>query len=402
MIAMEKMLNRSDVCTFLQELALHDRFKNIEIPQRFTKNTFILNNYALLFVLDAIIKYQIIIEDEVYFKSYLEQLRRMLKKFTKVQDLTNAVNTMLAKITMQKLNLSNIHSKETKDKTLRYIYDKYIINGYFYYGFSSSYQNEIEFIGIRKEGLIIDNKINYINSVLYQYNLGYLYQEEQTNISDNFLVSAYHAFLAPVYLEKFLKNDIFKNNKYDKTCIYKRDIEQIKNVLIQIANDNKFTQQDKVNFINTFLDILQEDKLNTSNPEIALIKRKAIKKNYLKDIELILKNCEELSLTNSISLIVESRYESYELDEDISNIELDIIKLPTYNDIQKGNERFIEIESEKKQIKISDLKEKPTEENLSIIVSPPQKSYGAATIAVLGIMLIIVGTILSIILKIYG
>ena len=402
MIAIDKILSRSDVCAFLQELALHDRFKNIEIPQRFIKNVFLVNNYALLIALDAIIKYQIIIEDEIYFKSYLEQIRRMLKKFTTSQDLTTAINTIIGKITMQKLGLTNTHNKENKDKILRYIYDKYIINGYFYYGFSSGYQNEIEFIGIRKDGLIIDNKIKYINSILYQYNLDYFFKEERVNISDNFIVSAYHAFLAPIYLEKFLKNKLFTNTKYDKTAMYTKDIEDIKNILVQIASDNKFNEQDKVGFINTFLDILQEDEVNTSNPEIALIKRKAIKKNYLKDIELILKNCNELSLASSISLLIESRYESYELDEDIFKIEVDIIKLPTYKEIQKGNEGYIELDIEKKEVKISNLKEIYKEEKQESITYVPQNSYGAATIAVLGLILIAVGSILSVILKLYG
>lgn len=403
---LDKILNRSDICSLFQELVLHDRFKNITIPQRFSKNIFIKNNLAFLIVLDSVIKFQIIIEDDLYLSNYLEQLRRLLKKFTTYQDLENAVNTIIGKLCAIKLGLSNTHNKDNKDKILRYIYDKYIINGYFYYGFSSSYKNELEYIGIRKDGLIVDNKIKTINNILNQYNLDCLYKEEKANISDNLIVAAYHSFMAPIYLEQFSKSKILINDNYDNKVLYTKDIKGIKEMLIKIATNNRFNEQDKTNFINTFLDIIDEDKINTSKPQIAFIKRKSINKNHLKDFELIINNAKDISLASSISLITESRYESYELYEDIPNISINIIELPTYQEITLGNYRYIEIEEEKEYIKISDLKEKNIEhkndykEKLTTRYLQ-ENSYGVATIAILGLLFIAIGLIFSIIIKIY-
>lgn len=406
MIKLDKIFNRSDVCSLFQELVLHDRFKNIEIPQRFSKDAFIKNQFAFLIFLDSIVKFKIIIEDEKYLSNYIEQIRRLLKKFTTYQDLKNAINTIVGKLCALKLELSNTHNKENKEKILRYIYDKYIVNGYFYYGFSSSYKNEIEFIGIRKEGLIVDNKIQTINTILNQYNLDSLYKETKTNISDNLIVAAYHSFMAPIYLEQFSKSKIFENKEYDNKILYTKDIKGIREILTKIALDNKFNQEDKEIFINTFLDIIEEDRIYTSKPEIAFIKRKAINKNYLKDFELILNNATNTNLSNSISLITESRYESYELDNDIQNVSIDIVELPSYKEITLGNYRYIELEAEKEEIKISDLKEEEkykknnTEKNKAISYQL-QNSYGIATIAVLGLLLILAGLVLSVILKIY-
>lgn len=399
----KNILNRSDVCSFLQELVLHDRFKNINIPNRFNNNKFIIDNFAFLIVMDALIKYSLIIEDEIYISDYLEQLRRTLKKITIYQDIESAINTMIGKICAEKLQLSNSHNKDNKEKILRHIYNKYIVNGYFYYGYLSSYENELEFIGIRKEGLIVDNKMKTINEILNKYNLDPLYQEENISITDNFLVATYHSYLSPIYLEKFFKSEIISNKEYNKTSIYKKEIKEIKEILLSLTTDNKFSESDKANFINTFLDILEEDKIYKSNPSIAFINRKSLGRNALKDFELIINNSSKMDLSSSISLIIGSRYESYEIYEDIPNIEIKTLKLPTYKEIEKGNYKYIELEEDKEEVKISELKEQIKEVEKEEVYYYKQKknSYGVASLALLGLMLIALGSIINIILNIY-
>ena len=64
-----------------------------------------------------------------------------------------------------------------------------------------------------------------------------------------------------------------------------------------------------------------------------------ILKNELKDIQEIINNKDE-SIASSLSLIMESRYNSYEIENDIAPSEIRIIELPEYSEFLLGLSNF--------------------------------------------------------------
>ena len=134
-------------------------------------------------------------------------------------------------------------------------------------------------------------------------------------------------------------------------------------------------------------------KVNKTKPCIALIKRSTILKNELKDIQEIINNKDE-SIASSLSLIMESRYNSYEIENDIAPSEIRIIELPEYSEFLLGLSNFTIVN---KNIDIVQDDFKISEED--IIKNKEVNAYGAVSVAIVGSILIIAGLIISVILK---
>ena len=85
---LEKILSRTDVEEFLHEV-LNDQKFNLDNNGLSSnkKDEDIKNLYSLITMMDAIIKFSIIVDNEEFFEEYLLQLRRMLKRIHNVEDL---------------------------------------------------------------------------------------------------------------------------------------------------------------------------------------------------------------------------------------------------------------------------------------------------------------------------
>lgn len=91
---------------------------------------------------------------------------------------------------------------------------------------------------------------------------------------------------------------------------------------------------------------------------------------------------------------MESRYNSYELENDIAPSEIRIIELPKYSEFLLGLSNFAIVN---KNIDIVQDDFKISEED--IIKNKEVNAYGAVSVAIVGSILIIAGLIISVILK---
>lgn len=389
-------LKRSDVRTFLQQLITQDRYKKIAPPESLKNNYYLEDKYAFFLAIDALSKFEQIIDDDDLVDEYIEQLERIFKKFNHYNEIKKGIYSLVGKIVGAKLNITNPHLPSNREKILRYIYEKYIVNGYFYFGFSSNYINELSFVGIRKDGFLLDPKLVKINQIFRKTSDLNLFSDNSFNISitDNIIIAFYYALLSPDYLSRLVTSPYLKDDKYDKECFYTKDIVKIKENLLQLSNDRKLNAEDKNFVINTFIDVYSNDNVNELIPCIATIKRSSIGKNALKDIEEIIKNKED-SLITSISLILESRYHSYEITNDILPFAIEITEIPSYNEFILGKNSFAIVN---KKVNLNEDELKIDEE--SITRNKEVNSYGAVSIAIIGAVLIVVGIIITIILQI--
>ena len=91
---------------------------------------------------------------------------------------------------------------------------------------------------------------------------------------------------------------------------------------------------------------------------------------------------------------MESRYNSYEIENDIAPSEIRIIELPEYSEFLLGLSNFTIVN---KNIDIVQDDFKISEEH--IIKNKEVNAYGAVSVAIVGSILIIAGLIISVILK---
>lgn len=395
-----EVFNKSEVRTFLQQLLTQDKYKKIMPPESLKNNYYLDNKFAFFIGFDAFCKFEQIINEESITHEYVEQLKRIFDKFSNYSEIKKGIYSLLAKIIAVKLDIKSHNLEKEREKILSYIYDKYIVNGYFYFGISSNYINELKYVGIRRDGFILDPKLEKINKVFRKTRDHDLFTNYNENISitDDILIALYYAFLSPDYLYKMLDSIYLKNSKCNKDCFYEKDIKKIKEILIDITNKEKLNNEDKHFVVNTFIDVFTKDKVLSLTPTIALIKRKALGKNKLKDIHEIIDN-KDTSLTSSIALILESRYHSLTVNEDILPFNIEIHELPKYLEFLLGINNYAVI-TNSVDIDINDLKldNNDIRENVGV------NSYGATSLQVVatiifisGIISVILGIILEII-----
>ena len=122
--------------------------------------------------------------------------------------------------------------------------------------------------------------------------------------------------MSPSYISDLSTSSYLKSKNYNKDCLFSKNLDEIRNNLLTLSKEKRLNNKDTSDVINSFVETYSSDKVNNTKPCIALIKRSTILKNELKDIQEIINNKDE-SIASSLSLIMESRYNSYEIENDI-------------------------------------------------------------------------------------
>lgn len=384
-------LNSTIVRSFLKQLLRNKKFKRITPPVYLKNKYYFSDKYAFYLGIDAIIKYDQIIGEDTYLNDYVNQLVNIFNKYKNYDDIKNGISSLLVKIVSHKLELINPMSFSSREKILYYIYSKYIVNGYFYFGFSSNYINEIECVGIRKNTFFIDDKLEKINDEFKKNTGKLIFLNDKTTITDDFIIASYFAFLSPYYLADMAVNPLFKN--IDKECFYTHNINEITGGLIKVCDTYVSNPNIKKEVVNNFIDCYTLSCKRGIKPCIAKISRKSINKDRLKDIEEIIKN-KELNLTEAVRLIVDSRYNSYNIKNVISPFDIEIIKIPTYQEFQIGTKpNAISVNVNSNEFS---TKEVCVKKNIK------SNSFGAISLAYIGLLFIFVGTILAVFISFFG
>lgn len=386
-----KTLDYPIVRSFLKQLLKDKKFKKITPPEYLKNRYYFSDKYAFYLGIDAIIKYEQIIEEDTYLNDYVNQLINIFNKYNNYDSIKNNICSLLIKVVSNKLKLLNVMSISSREKILYYVYNKYIVNGYFYFGFSSNYINEIECVGIRKNTFFIDDKLKKINDEFKNTTNKLLFLNEKTTITDDFIVACYFSLLSPYYLADMVVNPLFNDENINRECFYTHNIESIKDSLIKVCDKLFITPDIKKEVVNNFIDCYTLSCKREIKPCIARISRKSINKDRLKDIEAIIKN-KELNLREAVQLIIDSRYNSFNIEEVISPFDIDIVEIPTYQEFLIGlNSQIIRINDEELKLNESDVKNKIN-----------ANSFGVISLAFIGLLFIFIGTILALFISIFG
>ena len=354
-----------------------------------------------MIVMDFLIKYNIVIKDLVNFPYCIEELRKITSCYTDHKELVIWCNSLLGELIRVKLKLTDKTSYENKRKILVYLYEEYIVNGYMFHSFPSTFKDLVE-----EKGL--DPK-DYIYPVFYMKKLYYIFKNHKYDdmipkylleqiasiaMTDSPAMAYYYAFRSPQYFcELTATSKYYKDKKeYDKEAYYRKDKEACKNNLVLLAKHLNMTDKEENTVLTAFEK--QWDILDASNslPQIAFISRKEVGKDKLNDIDDILHKARVEDLVIGIARITDSRYAHVKRYSALLPLTFTVKTFPSYREVK--NNKFIEKKEPVKEEK---------QENLTNYSSRYEKSYGYASIfSMLGLLFISLGCTLIIILRYYG
>ena len=216
------------------------------------------NQEKVLFIFyDTLLKYKIVIDEEMYFDDYLEQVDKLLKKINNIDDLTLGVNNLICKFTCIKLGIKNNEEEENRKDILTYIYNKFIVNGYFIHGFSSCYCENI-----KKYGFTSEAYINYyedfkkINDIFNKYNITNVlekdFSKKEVYFTDNFVKACSYSANSPGYFFNLVYNREYNHLKLKKDVLVRGNFDGALKNIKKILGFLEMNDEDKAYIIGVF------------------------------------------------------------------------------------------------------------------------------------------------------
>lgn len=377
------LLEKEEIKSFINDIKTSEKYflKQFEDFHRYRYE--ISKEIVLFTFYEALFKYKIIIEDDVYLFDYLNDLDRLFKKIEKYSDISDGINKLICKVVANKLCIDDMNTYEAREKIITYIFDKYYVNGYLFHGFSTVYEEDLknhDFIpGIYKNNY---SKMLEINDIYKKYGeiaFDKDFDDKKVSFTDNFVEACYYSLYSPKFLYKFLLDD--SNNK---KCFLDDNYNVCINKYIKTIDD-KFENSDIIKI----KDILKEelDLLNSVDRRVSLL---IIKRNCVENIDYEL-----------LDVLLSSDEILYELADRLlgsSNKAIDYL-----NTISKDSYEVFSLnyKSEVENKKMREEKEVKKEE--VDIVSVTQDVSGSVTvIMLLGSLFISLGVIFTLIMLLGG
>lgn len=378
---LQKILDREDVKSFLAEVITQVKFNDKEIPNTICEEKISKEQYSLYVVIDAIIKYYIIIGDN-QFDLYFEQLKRVMKKLQTHHDIVVAVNRLLIKAVKNKLEIKE-ETEQNKKKIIQYFYEKYIKEGYLYHSFSSYFY---------EEGKVLDKNNYYykyeemkeIDHILSKYKIEGAFsknfdtEDARISFTDSAFMATFYSYHCPLFLYELCVKFIRKNSKkeIDINSFFWREYHTCLNNLDSFLKKKDIPLNDKNKILNFFKKEWKELNVSSSDSIIALIKRRDLHKDNLEEYHELLNSKD--SLEDIVNRILDIRLNDHQINDSIKPEFY--LQLPNINDILNKESEEVDISKENDHFDL-------------------ENSYGNATIvALFGVLLIALGVTITIIM----
>ena len=326
-----KLLERKDVLDFICEIRNNKRYY-LKKSQHLEKFCFSISDKLALYIFyDALYKYQILVDDIFLFDDYLSQLKKIYRKIDNFEDIRIGIHQLICKMLFAKLSIDDVSSVESKKEIISYVYDKYIVNGYFIHGFAPCYYNYLE-----NNPFIPETYQNYyesfskLDSIFKKYSgksiISKDFSSDKVFYTDDFVMACYHSIYAPMFFYEFLSNELFgKKIKNDLYCIY--DYKKLVSPLKKYMSNNLFSESDRKVVLNVVKK--QWEFLQVDGDKIALlfVKRNKIFSNEIL-LESYLKDGHEVY--EVVDRILSSKYSSISSNLTLENSDFDLSLLDSY------------------------------------------------------------------------
>ena len=404
------LLKNEHLLSILHNVLMNETTKNQVSNASINGESYSYNRYSLLITMDIVIKYQIIINNETYNNYFLNKLDTITSNYNNHEDLIIKGNSLLIELVSNRLNVTTTKT-EDKKQILKYIYDKYIVNGYCFHSFPSVFKEQTEEVGLTQDIDIKElndlKKIDYIFSNHNYKNIISRNLKEKSRaiyITDSPAMAYYYAFRSPEYMAELTSLSKYYNylKDYNKDAFYDKDYYKCKSNLASLCSHVNMTTKEETTVLKTFDRRWKALNLSESLPCIAFIKRSDLAKDSLPNINEIIKSVDTIELSYLVSKITDSKYPVIRKYSNISSLYLSVITMPSYREI-KNNEFLTQ---EKVKVALTTKKREIYREEIEEEKKFDFKyaySYGNANVVALtGILLITLGLTLTIILNVLG
>ncbi len=404
----KSLLKNEHLLAILHNVLMNETTKNNTFNSSIKEESYSYNQYSLLVTMDIVIKYQIIINDESYNTYFLNKLDFITNNYNNHKDLIIKGNSLLIDLVSKKLNITTIENHDKK-QILKYIYDKYFVNGYCFHSFPSIFKRKTE-----EEGLTGDidikelndlKKVDYIFSNHNYKNIISRNLKEKSRaiyITDSPAMAYYYAFRSPEYMAELTSLSKYYNylKEYDKNAFYEKDYYKCKSNLTSLCKHVNMTTKEETAVLKTFDKRWHSLKLSESLPCIAFIKRRDLAKNSLSNIEDIINSVDTTSLNILVSKITDSKYPIVRRYSDINSLNLTVITMPSYREIK--NNAFISKDKPKVSLRTNIRKDYQEDKKFNFNYKKVYNYGNANVLALTGLLLITLGLTLSIIINVLG
>ncbi len=403
----EKRLKDPEVLTLLSQVLNHKETmeKVSSVSLHGEKNLY--NFYAMLILLDAIIKYQIIVGEDSFFPIYLRKLDILSTTFQSHKELVVGINSILGEVVRQQIGLPDLLSYPNKKAVLERVYDRYIVNGYCFHSFPSHFKKEVEFNGIDPKNyqypIAPMKQISYIFKNHHYPNFITKNLEEKVPalyITDSPLMACYYAFSSPSYFSNMTATSSYmKSKEYDRFAYYRKDYKACQQNLKTISSHVGLSNQEEEIVLTSFDQQWKALDIEKATPCIAFIQRNEIGRDHLKDYAQILSDAAHEDFVISLSKITDSRYPEDRRFTAILPLNFTVEEMPTYQQIDKGR-----LQEERKK-EIPTMIEQPIQKEEPSLHKTYQKvnNHGYAdVIALFGMLSITVGLTMILIFRYFG
>lgn len=408
----KSLLKNEHLLSILHKVLMNETTKNKVSNASINGESYSYNRYSLLITMDIVIKYQIIINDETYNNYFLNKLDTITSNYNNHEDLIIKGNSLLIDLVSNKLNV-NTTKTEDKKEILKYIYDKYIVNGYCFHSFPSIFKEKTEEDGLTQDIDIKElndlKKIDYIFSNHNYKNIISRDLKEKSKaiyITDSPAMAYYYAFISPEYMAELTSLSKYYNylKDYNKDAYYLKDYHKCKSNLASLCSHVNMTTKEETTVLKTFDKRWKALNLSESLPCIAFIKRSDLAKDSLPSINEIIKSVDTIELSYLVSRITDSKYPIIKRYSNINSLDLTVITMPSYREIR--NNKFIIKDKPKTVVepitREAYQEEKVKKEGFNFNYKNAFSYGNANVVALTGLLLITLGMTLTIIINVLG
>ena len=197
---------------------------------------------------------------------FIVDLDMLFLKIDNIESIKTGINKLIIKYTKRKIKLQEDNDSEI----IRYIYDKYITNGYLIHGLNSYYVEDI-----KENGFIPEQYNNYyeefimLNEIFKKYDLDNFlnkdFESKKVSFTDDYVLGIIYSINSPGYFFNLLSNNTLLKNSKDK--YYNDDYDTCISNIKKIVRDLNFSEFEKnfvIELVNKEWNLLHKKKKNIS------------------------------------------------------------------------------------------------------------------------------------------
>lgn len=249
---LDEYLRRGDVSSFIDNILFNERYFHKKMNHIANIKSISENVLALFIFYSALFQYKVIVDNIYLFDDFLEQLERLYRKIDNYNDLEVGIHHLIGRMVADNYHIKDVLDRDNCTMLLKYIYDRYIENGYYFHGFSSTYFNDLNKNNFQPEVYYnFYDRFEKINSIFSKVNSNIKiekdFSKKEVYFTDDFIMGCYYSYFSPMFytdfLLKFSKKDFYQ---------YKECLKKLKTYL-----DSEFFTKDDKEFI---ISLIEDEK----------------------------------------------------------------------------------------------------------------------------------------------